>query len=180
MSGAGLLALWGCRGTEVALNLQSPAPSWPCEPLWAEPALFPLASRVKRGLAEMVNPIFHNSVEDVNLLFEILLAWLPVLEESGSFCIPDEELASMRQTQKLGLICEDVLPQRLTDIRRLGAHLSRRQAPLRREDFERTVLTMVYTASRMANTTGHQREAWADSFVSLYRAVKQDLSPGTP
>ncbi|XP_048865675.1 protein FAM180A-like [Brienomyrus brachyistius] len=143
-------------------------------------ALFPSASRVKRGLAEMVNPIFHNSVEDVNLLFEILLAWLPVLEESGSFYVPDEELASMRQTQKLGLIYEDVLPQRLTDIRRLGAHLSRRQAPLRREDFERTVLTMVYTASRMANTTGHQREAWVDSFVSLYRAVKQDLTPRTP
>lgn len=48
---------------------------------------------------------------------------------------------------------------------------------LRLEDFERTVLTMVYTAQRLANaTTGQQRDLWAESFVSLYRAIKLDLT----
>ncbi|XP_018585281.1 protein FAM180A [Scleropages formosus] len=140
--------------------------------------LFPAAHRVKRGLPAMVNPILQNSIEDTNLLFEILLAGTPIVDESASFCVQDEELASMRQTQKLAVICEDVLPRKLTDIRRLTSDLSGLPRPLRREDFERVVLTMVYAAHRMANSTAHQRDAWAESFVDLYESVKKDLAPG--
>ncbi|KAL4624996.1 protein FAM180A-like [Arapaima gigas] len=140
--------------------------------------LFPAAHRVKRGQPAMVNPILQNSIEDTNLLFEILLAGLPVEDEGAFLCVQDEELASMRHTQKLTVICEDVLPRKLTEIRRLAAELAHLQRPLRREDFERIVLTMVYAAHRMANSTGHQRDAWADSFVRLYKGVKKDLTPG--
>ncbi|KAJ8381807.1 hypothetical protein SKAU_G00025850 [Synaphobranchus kaupii] len=135
-------------------------------------ALFPAALRVKRG---MINPIFQNSIEDINLLYEIMLAGLQIGDGDVPFTVQDEELASMRQARTLEAICEDVLPKRLTDIRRLISDLSQRQGPLQRGDFERIVLTMVYATYRLTNTSGHQRDAWEESFISLYRALKQDL-----
>ncbi|KAJ8391045.1 hypothetical protein AAFF_G00096660 [Aldrovandia affinis] len=137
-------------------------------------ALFP--ARVKRGMTTMINPTFQNSIEEVNLLFEILLAGLQIGDEHSPFTVRDQELASMRQTRTLEAICEEVLPKRLPDIRRLVFDLSQHHGPLHKGDFERTVLTMVYAANRLANTRGHQRDAWAESFVSLYKAIKQDLT----
>ncbi|KAI1888554.1 hypothetical protein AGOR_G00186370 [Albula goreensis] len=139
-------------------------------------ALFPAAVRVKRGTTMMFNPTFQNSIDDVNLLFEILLTGVEFGGESSAFKVQDEELASMRQARILEVICEDVLPKSLPDIRRLISHLSKHQGPLTRADFERTMLTMVYAAYRLPNTRGHQRDDWAESFVSLYRAIKQDLT----
>ncbi|KAJ8392016.1 hypothetical protein AAFF_G00083260 [Aldrovandia affinis] len=136
-------------------------------------ALYPAALRMKRGV---VNPTFQNSIEDVNLLFEILLAGVQMEDEHSAFSVRDEELASLRRTHTLAAICEDVLPRKLTDIRRLTSDLSRHHGPLQRGDFERTVLTMVYTAYRQAHTRGHQRDVWAESFLNLYRAIKQDLT----
>ncbi|XP_029523513.1 protein FAM180A [Oncorhynchus nerka] len=139
--------------------------------------LYPSTVRVKRGMASMVNPTFQNSIEDVNLLFEILLAGLQFGDEHTLFSVQDEELASLRKTKKLEVICEDILPKTLSDIRRLTSDLSNHMGHLRLEDFERTVLTMVYTAQRLANaTTDQQRDLWAESFVSLYRAIKLDLT----
>ncbi|KAJ8373915.1 hypothetical protein SKAU_G00044950 [Synaphobranchus kaupii] len=97
-------------------------------------------------------------------------------DEHGDFSVQDEELASLRRTHALANICEDVLPRKLTDIRRLTSDLSQYQGPLRRPDFERTVLTMVYTAYRLAHTRGHQKDRWAESFFNLFRAIKQDLT----
>ncbi|CAB1322940.1 unnamed protein product [Coregonus sp. 'balchen'] len=127
-------------------------------------------------MASMVKPTFQNSIEDVNLLYEILLAGLQFGDERTLFSVQDEELASLRKTRKLEVICEDILPKTLSDIRRLTSDLSNHMGRLRLEDFERTVLTMVYTAQRLANaTTDQQRDLWAESFVSLYRAIKLDL-----
>ena len=107
----------------------------------------------------------------------MLLSGLQIGEDAGSFSVSDAELASLRQTRKLEAICEDVLPRKLTAVRRLTADLSHHAGPLHQGDFERTLLTMVYTAQRVANSTaGHQRDMWADSFVSLYKAIKQDLT----
>ncbi|KAJ8261911.1 hypothetical protein GJAV_G00159890 [Gymnothorax javanicus] len=139
-------------------------------------ALFPAALRVKRGPRLMVNPTFQNSIEDINLLYEIMLTGLQIGDDDIPFTVRDEELASLSRTHTLKAICQDVLPKRLTDIRRLISDLSQHQGPLKLDDFERTVLTMVYTASRLNNTSGHQKEAWAESFISLYQALKQDLN----
>ncbi|XP_072551856.1 protein FAM180A-like [Salminus brasiliensis] len=138
---------------------------------------FPSALRVKRGTASLVNPIFQSSVEDASLLFEILLAGLQFEDEHGLLSVHDEELASLRQTHKLKVICEDILPKTLPEVRRLTFALGQGVGALRREDFERTVLTLVYTARQMAQAnTAHQRDAWAESFISLYKAIKQDLT----
>ncbi|CAB1447051.1 unnamed protein product [Pleuronectes platessa] len=86
-------------------------------------ALFPAASRTKRGAAGEVNPTFCNSSEDVNLLFEILLTGIH-FQASGEFSVRDAELASLRKTQHLEVICEEIIPRKLTDIFRLISGLS--------------------------------------------------------
>ncbi|XP_042268857.1 protein FAM180A-like [Thunnus albacares] len=138
--------------------------------------LFPAASRIQRGVATLVNPTFHNSFDDVHLLFEILLTGIN-FEASGEFSVRDAELASLRKTRDLEVICEDVIPRKLTDVFRLISDLSDYNGELHQDDFERTVLTLVYTAEQVVNsTTEHQRDVWAESFVSLYKAIKHDLT----
>ncbi|XP_063074079.1 protein FAM180A [Engraulis encrasicolus] len=171
-------------------------------------ALYPSAYRVKRATPAFINPTFQKSVKDVNLLYEILLSGLHLddeEEEDGLFAKVDKELASLRCAQTLEVICKDVLPRKLSEIRRLIAELTRRHSssssgfggrpsgstssssgtsstatatsPLRREDFERTVLTMVYMAQRLAVIPeGHQRDLWAETLLELQRAVRQDLT----
>ncbi|CAL8355421.1 unnamed protein product [Lota lota] len=127
---------------------------------------------MKRGLSKTQNPIFHKSVHDVDLLFEILLSGLH-FDPRG---LRDAELASLQKARALEVLCSDAVPRELTDIRRLTSRLRGRVGPLGQGDFERMLLTMVYTAQHvMASTSEHQRGAWAESLVSLFRAIKEDL-----
>ncbi|KAK7891358.1 hypothetical protein WMY93_023321 [Mugilogobius chulae] len=139
-------------------------------------ALFPAAnSRLKRSLPSVDNLVFSHSFKDAHLLFEILLSGIH-FDPSGEFSVDDGELASLRQTRKLEVICEDIVPKNLSEILRLISHISQTEGHLHQEEFERTLLTLVYTTQRMANSNStHQREAWAQSFVHLYKALKQDL-----
>ncbi|XP_071383539.1 protein FAM180A [Centroberyx affinis] len=141
-------------------------------------ALYPSAYWIKRGTHSLINPTFQRSVEDVNLLFEILLAGLQIEGEEEAMLLPDEELASLRSVEKLEVICEDVLPKRLSDIRRLTAELARHHRPLSDQDFERTLLTMVYAAQTVARISNqHQRALWTDALLQLFRAIQKDLAP---
>ncbi|XP_026182885.1 protein FAM180A [Mastacembelus armatus] len=140
--------------------------------------LYPSAYRIKRGTYSLINPSFQHSVEDINLLFEILLAGLQIEGEDHTVLIPDEELASLRNVKNLEVICEDVLPKKLSDIRRLTAQLAQRRQPLSWQDFERTVLTLVYATQTLARISNQQqREAWTDTLIQLFRAVQKDLRP---
>ncbi|XP_053170032.1 protein FAM180A [Scomber japonicus] len=141
-------------------------------------ALYPSAYRIKRGTYSLIDPSFQNSLEDVNLLFEILLAGMQIQGKDYTMLIPDEEMASMRSVKKLEVICEDVLPKKLSDIRRLTAELARRRQPLSRQDFERTLLTLVYTTQTLSQISNqHQREVWIDALIQLFRALQKDLGP---
>ncbi|XP_041833769.1 protein FAM180A [Melanotaenia boesemani] len=141
-------------------------------------ALFPSAFRIRRGTYSLINPTFQHSQEDVSLLFEMLLAGMQIRGEEDTLLIPDEELASLSSVKKLEVICDDVLPKKLSDIRRLTADLARWRRPLSWQDFERTVLTLVYTAQTLAETSNQQqREMWTDSLVQLFRAVQRELTP---
>uniref|UniRef100_W5K0H5 Uncharacterized protein n=1 Tax=Astyanax mexicanus TaxID=7994 RepID=W5K0H5_ASTMX len=111
----------------------------------------------------LVNPVLQNSIEDANLLFEILLTELQFEDERSLLSVQDEELASLRQTHKLKVICEDILPKTLPEVRRLTFALGQGVGAFKKEDFERIVLTLVYAARQM-------------SFISLYKAIKQDLT----
>ncbi|CAK6950078.1 protein FAM180A [Scomber scombrus] len=141
-------------------------------------ALYPSAYRIKRGTYSLIDPSFQHSLEDVNLLFEILLAGMQIQGKDFTMLIPDEELASMRSVKKLEVICEDVLPKKLSDIRRLTAELTRRRQPLSRQDFERTLLTLVYTTQTLSQISNQQqREVWIDALIQLFRALQKDLGP---
>lgn len=98
-------------------------------------------------------------------------------ESSGTVSVTDAELASLQKTRNLDLICEEIVPKKLTDILRLISSLSHHTGCLHQDDFERVLLTLVYTAHQMASSTSeHQRDAWAESFVSLYKTIKKDLT----
>uniref|UniRef100_A0A8C3GBY4 Family with sequence similarity 180 member A n=1 Tax=Cyclopterus lumpus TaxID=8103 RepID=A0A8C3GBY4_CYCLU len=140
--------------------------------------LYPSAYRIKRGAYSLIDPTFLHSEEDANLLFEILLAGMQIPGGGHDMQIADEELASLRSVVKLEVICEDVLPKRLSDIRRLTAELARRRRPLSWPDFERTMLTLVYAAQTLARSgSRQQREAWADAVTQLFRVLQKDLTP---
>lgn len=56
------------------------------------------------------------------------------------------------------------------------SHLSNKTKQLSQDDFERTLLTLVYLAQQMVSSmTNYQQDMWAESFVSLYEIIKQDL-----
>ncbi|KAM6895926.1 protein FAM180A [Xenentodon cancila] len=141
-------------------------------------ALYPSAYKIKRETYSLINPTFQRSGEDINLLFEILLAGTQIRGEGQTLLIPDEELASLSSVKRLEVICEDVLPKKLSDIQRLAAELAWRRPPLSWQDFERTVLTLVYTSQRLARIGNRQqREVWTDALMQLFRAVQRDLRP---
>ncbi|XP_008119983.1 protein FAM180A isoform X1 [Anolis carolinensis] len=143
-------------------------------PRWNRAMLFPSAHRVKRSSAALLNPVLQKSQDDVDLLFEFLLGELEISDDL-KISVRDEELASMRKAMAFDTLCNDVIPKSIPDIRRLSARLSGYPGMLKKEDFERTVLTMVYTAYRAAKSQGHQKDTWAESFVHLYKALKHDL-----
>lgn len=65
----------------------------------------------------------------------------------------------------------------MTDILKLIFDLSNQTGPLRQDDFERTLMALVYTAQQMVNSADeHHQAAWQESFVGLYKAIKQDLT----
>ncbi|MBZ3887202.1 Protein FAM180A [Sciurus carolinensis] len=136
--------------------------------------LFPAAHRPKRSPSMPLNPILQTSLEEVELLYQFLLAELeisPALEIS----IKDEELASWRKASNFHTVCNDVIPKRIPDIRRLSASLSSYPGILKKEDFERTVLTLAYAAYRTALSQGYQKDIWAQSLISLFQALRHDL-----
>lgn len=98
-------------------------------------------------------------------------------QDSGLFYVEDAELASLHRARDLKFICEKIIPWTPAEILRLIYNLSNQVGPLHQDDFERTLLTLVYTTQQVINSTSeHQRDIWKGSFVSLYKAIKQDLN----
>ncbi|XP_068162447.1 protein FAM180A [Antennarius striatus] len=138
--------------------------------------LYPSVYRIKRGTHWLISPTFQRSVGDVSLLFEILLAGMQIHSAGHTMLIPDEELTSLRSVKELEVICEDILPKKLSDIRRLAAKLAERRRPLSWLDFERTVLTLVYSAQTLARVGNqYQRVVWMDIVMKLATAIENDL-----
>ena len=92
--------------------------------------------------------------------------------------IPDAELASLRRVNKLEVICEDILPKSLPEVRRLTSLLAQQRGHLSRQDFERTLLTMVHAAQTRAKAVSdYQKGLWNDALLLLFKAIKRDLEP---
>ncbi|KAJ0056960.1 hypothetical protein NL108_000774 [Boleophthalmus pectinirostris] len=146
-------------------------------PVLVCPALYPSAYRIKRGTYSLLNPTFQRSQEDVDLLFEILLAGTQIDSEDHQLFVPDEELASLRQVKKLEVICEDILPKTLSEVRRVVELLSHRSVPLHWDDYQRTVLTLVYISQTVAHLdTELSQQAWGSVLIQLFSALHKDLT----
>ncbi|KFO18377.1 protein FAM180A [Fukomys damarensis] len=141
---------------------------------WSRAVLFPAAHRPKRSSSVPLNPVLQTSLEEVELLYELLLAELEISPDL-KISVKDEELASLRKASNFHTVCNDVIPKRIPDIRRLSASLASRPGILKKEDFERTVLTLAYTAYRTALSQGYQKDIWAQALISLFQALRHDL-----
>ncbi|KAM6202946.1 protein FAM180A [Rhynchocyon petersi] len=163
MSWKAVLLLLVCYNAQVAVGHR-----------WRRAVLFPAAHRPKRSSSLPLNPILQTSLEEVELLYEFLLAELEISPDL-QISIKDEELLSLRKGADFRSVCNEVIPKRIPDIRRLSASLSSHPGILKKEDFERTVLTLAYTAYRTALAQGHQKDIWAQALHSLFQALRQDL-----
>ncbi|XP_005609488.1 protein FAM180A isoform X1 [Equus quagga] len=141
---------------------------------WSRAVLFPAAHRPKRSSSVPANPVLQTSLEEVELLYEFLLAKLEISPDL-KISIKDEELASLRKASDFHTVCNEVIPKSIPDIRRLSASLSSHPGILKKEDFERTALTLAYTAYRTALAQGHQKDIWAQALLSLFQALRHDL-----
>lgn len=73
-------------------------------------------------------------------------------------------------------MCNDVIPKSISEIRRLGDKLSHLPGPLKREDFERTLLTMAYGALKTSQSdNSNQQKFWMESLTKLFIALRRDL-----
>ncbi|XP_038636463.1 protein FAM180A isoform X2 [Scyliorhinus canicula] len=147
---------------------------WKLAPMFQ--VLFPSAQRLKRNLVSDVpiDPVFQKSQKDVELLYEFLLGGLNI-DNNFKCSLKDEELASLRSAKKFDVIVNHIIPKNITEIRRLTYRLSKYIGQLRSEDFERTLLTLVFTAYQASRSQGHQQDTWEESLVNIFQALIHDL-----
>ncbi|XP_068129101.1 protein FAM180A isoform X2 [Hyperolius riggenbachi] len=136
---------------------------------------FPSAHRVRRSTPEFLDPVLQKSLPEVELLYEFLTTGVNI-DQKDRLTLRDPELCSLRKATIFDVLCNDIIPKSISDIRRLGDQLSKVPGPLKKEDFERTVLTMAYTAlkSSMLDNEDQQR-VWMESLTKLFVALRRDL-----
>lgn len=112
----------------------------------------------------------------LHLNLKILLSGVQ-FKDSGEFSVQDAELASLHKTKDLKVICEEIVPRKHTDILKLIYGLFNHNRSLEPEDFQCTLMTLVYTSQQVANATCKwQKRRWGESFVNLYKVIKKDLT----
>ncbi|KAG8545376.1 hypothetical protein GDO81_020965, partial [Engystomops pustulosus] len=137
--------------------------------------IFPSAQRVRRSSPEFLDPVLQMSLPEVELLYEFLSTGVRI-DQDDRLMLRDAELSSLRKATTFDVICNDVIPKSISEIRRLGDKLAHVAGPLKREDFERTLLTMAYGAlktSKVDNTD--QQKFWMQSLTKLFIALRRDL-----
>ncbi|XP_018414064.1 PREDICTED: protein FAM180A [Nanorana parkeri] len=142
---------------------------------WQLVVFFPSAHRVRRSSPQFLDPVLQKSMPEVELLYEFLSTGVQI-DPDSRMTLRDPELSSLRKATTFDVVCNDVIPKAISDIRRLGDQLSMVRGPLKREDFERTVLTMAYTALKTSKSDNeNQRRIWMESLNKLFVALKRDL-----
>nr|XP_061809545.1 protein FAM180A-like [Nerophis lumbriciformis] len=144
-----------------------------CATLHPRSDLYPPTSHPKRFPRWLPAASLTHSVEDVKLLFEMLLSGMEIREPLH---IHDAELASLRRARSLGSVCDNFVPKSLTEVSRLSARLDGLRRPLSIPDFQKTVLTLVHATQTAAGADGHEsRVAWAATVARLFTALRKDL-----
>lgn len=142
---------------------------------WHRAVFFPSAHRVRRSAAEFLDPVLQMSLPEVELLYEILSTGVHISQDDR-LTLRDPELSSLRKATTFDVVCNDVIPKSISEIRRLGDKLSHLPGPLKREDFERTLLTMAYGALKTSQSdNSNQQKFWMESLTKLFIALRRDL-----
>ncbi|XP_075715922.1 protein FAM180A [Rhinoderma darwinii] len=142
---------------------------------WHRAVFFPSAHRVRRSSAEFLDPVLQMSMPEVELLYEFLSTGVNI-DQDDRLTLRDPELSSLRSATTFDVVCNDVIPKSISEIRRLGDKLSHVPGPLKREDFERTLLTMAYGALKTSQSdNSDQQKFWMQSLTKLFIALRRDL-----
>lgn len=142
---------------------------------WHRAVFFPSAHRVRRSAAEFLDPVLQMSLPEVELLYEFLSTGVHISQDDR-LTLRDPELSSLRKATTFDVVCNDVIPKSISEIRRLGDKLSHLPGPLKREDFERTLLTMAYGALKTSQSdNSNQQKFWMESLTKLFIALRRDL-----
>ncbi|XP_063786671.1 protein FAM180A [Pseudophryne corroboree] len=142
---------------------------------WQRVVFFPSAHRVRRSAAEFLDPVLQKSLPEVELLYEFLSTGVHI-DQDNRLALLDPELSSLRKATAFDVVCNDVIPKSISDIRRLKDKLSYLQGPLKKEDFERTLLTMAYAALKTSKSDDdNQQKVWMDAATELFFALRKDL-----
>ncbi|XP_069808140.1 protein FAM180A [Dendropsophus ebraccatus] len=142
---------------------------------WHRAVFFPSAHRVRRSSPELLDPVLQMSLPEVELLYEFLSTGVRI-DPDERLRLRDPELSSLRKATTFDVVCNDVIPKSISEIRRLGDVLSHVPGPLRREDFERTLLTMAYGALKTSQSEdSDQQKFWMQSLTKLFIALRRDL-----
>ncbi|XP_005987013.1 protein FAM180A isoform X1 [Latimeria chalumnae] len=120
---------------------------------------------------------FHRTVQDVELMYELLLGGL-VFEGDGSLQLRDEELASLRPAKKLQEILNRRVPRAPTAMEERLAAMSAQVEPLEMDDFERLVLGSVYAAYRVRYRPQPDTNLWIDLLAQHVNETLKDLQKG--
>ncbi|XP_075061534.1 protein FAM180A [Mixophyes fleayi] len=142
---------------------------------WQRVVFFPSAHRVRRSSPEFLDPVLQKSVPEVELLYEFLSTGVHI-DQDNRLTLLDPELSSLRKATTFDVVCNDVIPKSIADIRRLRDKLSHVHSPLKREDFERTLLTMAYAALKTSKSeNNNQQKIWMETVTELFIALRRDL-----
>ncbi|KAM3926644.1 protein FAM180A [Leptodactylus fuscus] len=142
---------------------------------WHRAVIFPSAHRVRRSAAEFLDPVLQMSLPEVELLYEFLSTGVRI-DPNDRLTLRDPELSTLRKATTFDVICNDVIPKSISEIRRLGDKLSHFPGPLNREDFERTLLTMAYGVLKTSQSDSNdQQKFWMQSLTKLFIALRRDL-----
>ncbi|XP_037539618.1 uncharacterized protein LOC119416456 [Nematolebias whitei] len=114
-----------------------------------------------------------SSVSDANLMFEFLLGGVTI-DQDNVFLL-DEEMASMRKGQQFLAQVNDGIPKSLSSMELMVRTLqARQQKPLTLGQFEKLILSVVYTAHQ-AQVSEEERQAWGGVLLQLANITVYEL-----
>ncbi|XP_037834362.1 uncharacterized protein LOC119617475 [Kryptolebias marmoratus] len=116
-----------------------------------------------------------SSVSDAKLMFEFLLGGM-VIDQDDVFLL-DEEMASMRKGREFLDRINEGIPKSLSSMElEVSRMRARQQKPLTLDQFEKLVLSMVYSAHQaQVQGSKEERQAWGGVLLQLANITVYEL-----
>ncbi|XP_054895200.1 protein FAM180B [Poeciliopsis prolifica] len=145
--------------------------------LWLPTILWLWLGQVLQDVAAGLGP--NADLSDANLMFEILLSGVELNQDNNVFLL-DEELASMRKGREFLSQINDGIPRTLISTElMMKTQEARQKTPLPRDQFEKLVLSMVYSVLQVGvQRNKEEREAWGGVLIQLANITTYDLRGG--